>query len=195
MAIGAALPVRCRNIRTDSALSGQKLSLQQFLILLFDISIKFLTNIAIAQLTGLSENTISDWKIHLHIRFADWLAVNSTPLGGPGVIVELDEAIFGKRKYNRGAYREGQWVLGAVDRNSNQCCLLPCPNNRRDGATLLALIYRWILPGSIIHTDEWAAYNSLTAAGYTHESVNHSIQFVDPPLEYILTRRRDSGLT
>ena len=40
-----------RNIRTDSALSGQKLSLQQFLILLFDISIKSLTNIAIAQLT------------------------------------------------------------------------------------------------------------------------------------------------
>ena len=106
--------------------------------------------------------------------------MNSTPLGSPGVIVELDEAKFGKRKYNRGAYREGQWVLGAVDRNTNQCCLLPCPNNRRDGATLIPLIYRWILPGSIIHTDEWAAYNSLTAAGYTHESVNHSIQFVDP---------------
>ena len=82
-----------RNIRTDSSLSGQKLSLQQFLILLFDI--KSLTNIAIAQLTGLSENTISDWKIYLHTRVADWLAVNLTPLGGPGVIFELDEAKFG----------------------------------------------------------------------------------------------------
>ena len=30
----------------------------------------------------------------------------------------------------------------------------------------------------IIHTDEWAAYNGLTAACYTHSSVNHSLQFV-----------------
>ena len=34
--------------------------------------------------------------------------------------------------------------------------------------------------GSVVYTDEWAAYNGLTAATYTHESVNHSIQFVDP---------------
>ena len=169
-----------RNIRSESALSGQKLSLQQFLILLFYISIKSLTNIAISQLTGLSENTVCDWKIYLHTRVADWLTVHSTPLGGPGVIVELDEAKFGKSKYNRGAYRQGQWVLGAVDRNTTQCFLLPCPNNKRDAATLLPLIYRWILPGSIIYTDEWSSYNSLTAAGYTHDSVNHSIQFVDP---------------
>ena len=34
--------------------------------------------------------------------------------------------------------------------------------------------------GSVVYTDEWAAYNGLTAATYTHESVNHSVQFVDP---------------
>jgi hypothetical protein len=96
------------------------------------------------------------------------------------VIVELDEAKFGKRKYNKGAYREGQWVLGGVDRNTEQCFLLPCPGNKRDALTLLPLISRWILPGSVVNTDEWAAYNGLTAATYTHESVNQSIQFVDP---------------
>ncbi|KAL5248209.1 hypothetical protein ACHWQZ_G017402 [Mnemiopsis leidyi] len=92
----------------------------------------------------------------------------------------MDEAKFGKRKYNKGAYREGQWVLGAVDRNTGHCFLLPCPNNKRDALTLLPLIQRWILPGSVVYTDEWAAYNGLTAATYTHHSVNHSIQFVDP---------------
>ena len=64
------------------------------------------------------------WKILLHVRVADWLMANPTTLGGLGVIVELDEVKFGKRKYNKGAYREGQWVLGAVDRNTGQCFLL-----------------------------------------------------------------------
>ena len=169
-----------KNIRTDSVLAGQKLSLQTFLMLIFYLSIKSLTSIAVAQLTDLSENTISEWKILLHVRVSNWLMANPSTLGGPGVIVELDEAKFGKRKYNKGSYREGQWVLGAVDRNTGQCFLLPCPNNKRDAPTLLPLISRWILPGSIVYTDEWAAYNGLTAAAYTHHSVNHSIQFVDP---------------
>ena len=169
-----------RNIRTDSILSGQKLTLQNFLILIFYLSIKSLTGIAVSQLTDLSENTVSEWKILLHTCVANWLIANPKPVGGPGVIVELDEAKFGKRKYNKGAYREGQWVLGGVDRDTGDCFLLPCPDNKRDAATLLPLISRWILPGSVVYTDEWAAYNGLTAAGYTHDSVNHSIQFVDP---------------
>ena len=169
-----------KNIRSESVLSGQKLSKPVFLMLIFYLSVKFLTNIAIAQLTGLSENTISDWKILLHTRVADWLIANPSPIGGPGVIVELEEAKFGKKKYIKRAYREGQWVLGGADRNTGQCFLLPCPGNKRDAPTLLPLIFRWILPGSVVYTDEWAAYNGLTAATYTHESVNHSIQFVDP---------------
>ena len=169
-----------KNIRADSALSGQKIALKTFIQLLFCLSIKGLTGIAVSQMTGLSENTVSDWKIYLHTRLADWLLANPNPLGGPGVIVEVDEAKFGKRKYNKGGYREGMWVLGGVDRNTGQCFLLPCPDNRRGAGILLPLIRRWILPGSIIYTDEWAAYNSLTAEGFTHGSVNHTYQFVDP---------------
>jgi hypothetical protein len=58
------------------------------------------------------------------------------------VIVELEEAKFGKKKYNKGAYREGQWVLEGADRNTGQCFLLPCPGNKRDAPTLLPLISR-----------------------------------------------------
>ena len=49
-------------------------------------------------------------------------------------------------------------------------------DNTRDFPTLIPLIKNWVLPGSIIYTDEWSAYNSLVAEGYTHDSVNHSIQ-------------------
>ena len=125
-------------------------------------------------MTGLSENIVSDWKIYLHTRLSAWLLANPNPLGGPEVIVEVDEAKFGKQKYNKGSYRERMWVLGGVDRNTGHCFLLPCPDNRPEAEFLLPLIRRWILPGSIIYTDGWAAYNSLTAEGFTHGSVNHT---------------------
>ena len=43
--------------------------------------------------------------------------------------------------------------------------------------------------GSVVYTDEWAAYNGLTAATYTHESVNHSIQFVDPSTDVHINKQ------
>jgi transposase-like protein len=105
------------------------------------------------------------------------------------------EAKFGKRKFNKRAYREGMWDLGGVDRNTGQCFLHPCPANRRGAEVLLPLIRHWILPGSIIYTDEWGAYNSLTAEGYTHGSVNRTYQFVGPQTGTTRTRRKASGIT
>ena len=55
----------------------------------------------------------------------------------------------GKRKYNRGMHVDGQWVFGGCEKNdSTKMFLVPVEN--RTKATLLPLIQRWILPGSII---------------------------------------------
>ena len=35
-------------------------------------------------------------------------------IGGPGVIVQIDECHFGKLKYNRGHKVDGVWVLGGI---------------------------------------------------------------------------------
>ncbi|GFW86517.1 hypothetical protein TNCV_4333011 [Trichonephila clavipes] len=42
-------------------------------------------------------------------------------LGGPDVIIETDEIMFGKRKYNRGKGVNGIWVFGGIERSSNKC--------------------------------------------------------------------------
>ena len=39
--------------------------------------------------------------------------------------------------------------------------LVHCPNNKRDAPTILLLINSWVLPGTIIYSDEWNAYNNL----------------------------------
>ena len=70
--------------------------------------------------------------------------------------------------------------MGGVNRESGQCFLAPCSNNKRDGPTFLTLIRSWVLPGTIVYSDEWSGYNNLQADDYSHDSVNHSIQFVNP---------------
>ena len=37
-------------------------------------------------------------------------------LSGPGVEVQIDEAKFGKRKFQRGHPVEGQWVFGGYEK-------------------------------------------------------------------------------
>jgi transposase-like protein len=54
------------------------------------------------------------------------------------------------------------------------------PVKKRDGRTLLPLIQKYILPGSIIRTDKWRGYNGLSSVGFAHLSVNHSKNHKNP---------------
>ncbi len=40
-----------------------------------------------------------------------------------------------------------------------------------------ALVQQWVKKQSLIRTDEWTAYGNLKLMGYTHETVNHSVEF------------------
>ena len=52
---------------------------------------------------------------------------------------------------------------------------------RRNAATLLGIMQRQVQPGSILHTDQWAAYRQIQRQlGLNHRTVNHSLHFVDP---------------
>ena len=112
-----------------------------------------MANIEISDFTGLSDKTVGEWHALVAESVELWLFANAKPLGGPGKIVEIDEAKFGKRKYNKGAYREGMWILGGVDRETGECFLVPCPGNSRSGPTLVPIIQRLILPGTTVYSD------------------------------------------
>jgi len=44
----------------------------------------------------------------------------------------------------------------------------------------MTIIRDWIEAGTTVISDSWAAYRDLRSHGYTHHTVNHSIQFVNP---------------
>ena len=50
---------------------------------------------------------------------------------------------------------------------------------KRDEQTLLLIIQKFIQPGTTIISDCWKAYCNLEKHGYTHRTVNHSIEFVN----------------
>jgi len=105
-------------------------------------------------------------------------------LGGPGTIVEIDEAKFGKRKYNRGRMMKGVWIFGAIQRieqEGDQYKMKACVVGDRTADTLLGLIQQWIILGTTIISDGWASYHGLdNLVGYTHQVVVHDQNFVDP---------------
>lgn len=105
-------------------------------------------------------------------------------IGGPGIVIEIDESKIGKRKYNRGRMVEGHWILGLIERLGNgqrgKFRLAILPDNRRDEETLLPIIIEHCQRGSEIHTDGWATYNLLEQNGFVHSNVIHERNFVDP---------------
>ena len=96
--------------------------------------------------------------------------------------VEIDESMFGKRKYHRGRIlgRRQMWVLGGICRETKEIFLVICPNNKRDKQTLLSIIKDKVEKGTRILTDGWAAYKTLGEEGYSWDFVNHSEHFVKP---------------
>ena len=74
---------------------------------------------------------------------------------------------------------DGHWVFGGMERGSGNSLLVEVAH--RDAATLLPIIANHVKPGSIVYSDEWSAYNQLSATtGHIHRTVNHSLYFVDP---------------
>ena len=50
----------------------------------------------------------------------------------------------------------------------------------RTANTLASVISENILPGTTVISDCWKAYSSLNSEGFSHLTVNHSVNFVNP---------------
>lgn len=126
--------------------------------------------------TELSDHTVADWYAYLRDRLVDLAADESAgKIGGPGRIVQIDEALIGRRKYNRGRVLPGTWVVGLIAEDGQ---LRLTVVTDRSGASLLDVVRKYVEPGSEIHSDGWRGYSGLKALGYAHRTVNHSVEFV-----------------
>ena len=134
---------------------------------------------SIAELLEISRQCVSSVVKKMKTQLVKSYYSNIERIGGPGIIVEIDESKFGKVKYHRGHRVEGVWVFGMVERTpQRRIIFVPVENRKRE--TLIELLVKYVHPESTIHSDCWKAYNELSEYFNTHYTVNHSNNFVDP---------------
>lgn len=118
----------------------------------------------------LSKATLISWRSLCSQVCMSWLN-RQDQIGGPGVVVEVDEThlVYGKSV--------DVWIFGGIERESKKKFLIPVEDRGAD--TLLELVKTFIKPHSTVYTDGWRSYNRLCLMGYDHSVVNHSVgQFV-----------------
>jgi len=106
-------------------------------------------------------------------------------IGGPGHIVEVDEAYQGGKKrgragfkFKRGRGAEGKKiVLAMIDRTTRQARTVIVPGISQ--LQLKAAISEHVHPQSTIVTDTLSSYGFLKKSDYLHMTVDHSSKFTD----------------
>lgn len=136
-------------------------------------------NKSIRTLLDVSNATINNYKRKLKKLMKNYFKKFNSKIGGLNVIVEVDESKFGSRKYNRGRIIEGCWVLGLVERTPEKRIVL-IKVKKRNEKTLTKKIKKYVHKGSIIYSDQWNGYTNLNKYGFSHLTVNHSKNYVDP---------------
>jgi transposase len=123
--------------------------------------------------TGVTYKTA--WRMFRQVRSL----LSEPDLRLEGSTVEVDEAYFGGvRKYGRGRLMRGDKkktpVIGLVQRGGRAYAKV-IKNAKAN--TLLPIIRKRVVPGSVIYTDELGAYNTVAAyRRYTHKRINHRHQ-------------------
>ena len=188
-----------KSIRGGSFFQKSSLTLKQWLLLLH-LWAKNDPVTSVADDIEVSHSSAIDSYQWLREVCSTKLLQNPIQLGGPGKIVQIDESLFRHKpkvllnncviatgycflfcfipQHHRGrATTQEQWVFGMIDASHEPALGYMEIVSRRDASTLLPIIQAHVLPGTIIYSDEWAAYNQVQ--NLPNITSHHSLHFVD----------------
>ena len=168
-----------RSIRHGSFFAKSKLPIVQQVLLMHLFAKRYPEQLILDEYE-FSSATLVDWfRYFREVCVFKLEEMDDEIIGRDGVIVEIDESVIVKRKYDRGRVLRTQWMFGAVERRGSGFgrCFVVLVENRSE-ETLLDIICRKIHPGSRIISDGWRAYRKLTELGFSHDVIIHEREFV-----------------
>ncbi|GFX83280.1 putative transposase-like protein [Trichonephila clavipes] len=138
-----------RSVRQNNWFEESKLSMLEILKLT-NMWVRKANRDFISFELNITKKTAIDWMSFCREICMEMCVYESSILGGPDLIVELDEGMFGKRKYNRSKRVNGTRVFGGIEKSSNKCffnvvqdrlkdiLLQSIKSNIREGTTVIS---------------------------------------------------------
>lgn len=170
-----------KSLRSGTWLQGSKLPYRTIILFTYCWAFELSSIKFCERELEMHHTTVIDYNSYLR-EICAWRILNNPiiPIGGVNTVVEIDESLFSRRKNQVGRVLPTQWVFGGICRQTSESFLYAVPD--RSANTLLPIIQECIRPGTTIMSDLWASYNGINnlPEQYTHLTVNHSIQFVNP---------------
>ncbi|GFW37927.1 putative transposase-like protein [Trichonephila clavipes] len=164
-----------RSVRKNSWFEESELSMIEILKLA-NMWVRKANRDFIAFELNVAKKTVTDWMSFCREVCMEMCVYESSMLGGPDVIVEIDESMLGKRKYNRGKRVKGTWMFGGIERSMNKFFHVVQDGSK---STLFASIKSNLKEGTTIISDCWKSYDCLEDEGFLHLLHNHKMYFKD----------------
>ena len=102
------------SLRKGSFLENHKVSSRDFVLLLYLWSHEVSVTTA-SELVGVCDQTSVQWYSYFRDICSHHLLAYPIQIGGPDVIVQIDESVMTRRKYNQGRFIPERWVFGGID--------------------------------------------------------------------------------
>ncbi|XP_046983560.1 uncharacterized protein LOC124553699 [Schistocerca americana] len=164
-----------RSVRKGTWFESARLTIRAIVLMTYCFCMRK-SVLSTSRIAGLSDRSALDWFLSCR-EICSALLKRRGKIGGPGVVVEMDELPFRRVKYDLGKWMAEVWVWGAVVCGKEHGQLVLKMVEKRNARTLQSLLEEHIEDGTVICSDKWKSYEDEGEVDLQTFAADHNYQF------------------